>query len=335
MGGRRRAGWRAGRRSGWDALSGMVLSSQRARRGVHGAGKGKACLRIIKGVEEGKASAGRRRSARHVRFDFTGVGNVTCPAWLGVAWARGEENNMKAFWRTAWLASVIVACTTGCLQAAVCIPSLTNHRPLSPGAQLKGVTFDDVSNVSGELDLLANLPHMPIARIYFGPSAGASSYTIPIKTFFPKSYIMGEIADSSDMANFTLSSIGSWTNSLINTLGLCVDIWEVGNEINGDWLLNSGNNAAPTMAKMEAVYDAVTNPTNPTARSQLTALTFFYEGEPSNLNNCIATANGGNDMFTWIKTNFQTTPTAETEKIRKGLNYVLARIMQHRLADVV
>jgi hypothetical protein len=208
--------------------------------------------------------------------------------------------------------------------ATTCTPSLTNHRPLASGSQLYGVTFDDVSNVSGELDLLANLPHMPSTRIYFDPNnGGASTYLTPSTTFYPKSYIVGEVADSSAMPNFTTSSIGSWANSLISTLGPCVDVWEVGNEINGDWLLRSGTDAAPTMAKMETVYDAVTNPNNLTARSKLTALTFFYEGEPNDPNNCIATSNGGNDMFTWIKTNFQTSPTAETEKIRKGLNYVL------------
>jgi hypothetical protein len=84
---------------------------------------------------------------------------------------------VRSFIRAAalGLASVIVACTPSFLQAAACIPSLTNHRPLALGAQLKGVTFDNVSNVSGELDLLTNLPNMPIARIYFDPSAGAST----------------------------------------------------------------------------------------------------------------------------------------------------------------
>ena len=203
-----------------------------------------------------------------------------------------------------------------------CIPSSAN-RPLAQGSQLYGVTFDDVSNVSGELDFLVNLPHMPTTRIYFDPTVSASTYATPIKTFYPNSYIVGEVADSSDMMNFTIGSIGSWANSLINTLGPCVDVWEVGNEINGDWLLNNANTATATMNKMEAVYDAVTNPTNLTSRSQLTALTFFYEGEPSDPNNCIATDNGGNDMFTWINTNFLANPTVETEKIRNGLNYVL------------
>jgi hypothetical protein len=102
--------------------------------------------------------------------------------------------------------------------------------------------------------------------------------------------------------------------------GPCVDIWEVGNEVNGNWLLNNATSAAPTMAKIKAMYNAVAYSTNPNLRSKYTALTFFYEGEPSDPTNGIATNNGGNDMFTWIQTNFITNKTAETEAIRTDLN---------------
>ncbi|HEY7299117.1 MAG TPA: hypothetical protein VH684_14525 [Xanthobacteraceae bacterium] len=208
---------------------------------------------------------------------------------------------------------------------AACTASSTN-RPLAPGSQLYGVTLDDVSNTQGELDALVNLPHMPIARIYFDPTVNPSSYVKAIQTFYPKSYIMGEVADSSDMKNFTTSSITSQTNNLIIALGPCVDVWEIGNEVNGNWLLSRGSHASDasaTMAKIEAVYNAVMDPANPTARSKLTALTFFYEGEPSDPNNCISTGNGGNDMFTWISKNFLASPTATTEAIRTTVNYVL------------
>jgi hypothetical protein len=98
---------------------------------------------------------------------------------------------------------------------------------LVPGSQLYGVTLDDVSNTQAELDALANLPHMPIARIYSDPTVSPSSYLRPIQTFYPKSYIMGEVADSSDMITFTTTSITGQTNKLINALGPCVDVWEI------------------------------------------------------------------------------------------------------------
>jgi hypothetical protein len=187
---------------------------------------------------------------------------------------------------------------------------------LKSGQQLYGATLDDVSNV------LTNLPHMPTTRIYFDPTVPVSSYARPIETFYPISYIMGEMADSSDMPNFTVNSITTQANNLVSTLGQCVDIWEVGNEVNGNWLLNNAMSPALTMAKIEAMYNAVAYSTHPLV-SKATALTFFYEGEPGDSNNCIATDNGGNDMFTWIQTNFLTSPTSETEAIRTGVKYVL------------
>ena len=104
-------------------------------------------------------------------------------------------------------------------------------------------------------------------------------------------------------------------------LGSAVDIWEVGNEVNGNWLSNKSN-GADVMPKIEAMYSIVT------AQGGRTALTFFYEGEPSDPNNCIATDHGGNDMFTWITTNFSLNlPVSQrpvaTEAIRTGVNYVL------------
>jgi hypothetical protein len=104
-------------------------------------------------------------------------------------------------------------------------------------------------------------------------------------------------------------------------LGGLVNIWEVGNEVNGNWLSNESN-GADVMPKIEAMYDAVA------AQGGVTAITFFYEGEPSDPNNCIASDHGGNDMFTWITNNFQLNlPAAQrpaaTEQIRLNLNYAL------------
>jgi hypothetical protein len=67
----------------------------------------------------------------------------------------------------------------------------------------------------------------------------------------------------------TISAVQSWTTSYVNTLGSLVDIWEIGNEINGNWL---GSNA---FGKMAAMYDIVAG------KGGRTALTFFYEGETS------------------------------------------------------
>lgn len=175
-------------------------------------------------------------------------------------------------------------------------------------APIYGVTFDDVSSVAAKVTALSNLVKVPTVRVVFDKGTGASNYKTPIQRFRPEAYIMGELIDSSYMRGYTLSGVQAWTNSYVNTLGSLVDIWEIGNEVNGNWL---GTNV---MAKIEAMYDIVS------AQGGRTALTFFYEGESTEPNNCIDSQGG---MFPWIQKNFLNSPTAETEKIRLGVNYVL------------
>lgn len=54
--------------------------------------------------------------------------------------------------------------------------------------------------------------------------------TVAIKKF---SYVMGEIVDSFYMKCYTVPEYLNRTKDYVDTLGGVVDIWEVGNEING------------------------------------------------------------------------------------------------------
>jgi hypothetical protein len=184
-----------------------------------------------------------------------------------------------------------------------------------------GVTLDDVSNVSAKLYALQHLVRMPTARIVLDTGEPASYYLPPLQTLRTAAYIMGELVDSSYMTSYTTSSIQTWTENYTQTLSAVVDIWEVGNEVNGNWL-STERNGADVLRKIETMYDIVA------ANGAATAITFFYEGEPADNNNCIATDHGGNDMFTWINDRFSMNlPPAqrpvETEKIRVNLNYAL------------
>jgi hypothetical protein len=107
-----------------------------------------------------------------------------------------------------------------------------------------GVTLDDVSNPSSTITSLSRLVRLPTARIVFDTGETPSYYAQPIQHFRPISYIMGELIDSSYMKHYkTVSAVQSWTNSYVNTLGSQVDIWEIGNEINGNWLSRQSNGA--------------------------------------------------------------------------------------------
>jgi hypothetical protein len=133
----------------------------------------------------------------------------------------------------------------------------------------------------------------PTVRIVFDVGVRPTYYLKPIQQFRNVAYIMGELVDSSYMRKYTVSQITAWAQSYTKVLGNLVDIWEIGNEVNENWL---GPNI---LANIEAMYDVVPS------QGGATALTFFYEGEPSDRNNCIAADHGGNDMFTWIRQQFQ------------------------------
>lgn len=195
-------------------------------------------------------------------------------------------------------------------------PRATSTTPRAIPSPVYGVTLDDVSHVSEAVSSLQQLVHMPTARIFFDAGEPPSYYAGPIQQLRGVSYIMGQIADSSDMSQYTVSSYRRRAQQYVAALGNAVDLWEVGNEVNGHWL------GFDTMSKIVAAYDVVVAAHGPTA------ITFFYEGEPSDPNNCISTENGGNDMFTWITTNFHlnlppSQRPPETEKMRLGVNYIL------------
>jgi hypothetical protein len=147
----------------------------------------------------------------------------------------------------------------------------------------------------------------------FGQSA--ASYLSAIRSFHPHTYIMGLLADATDLPEYTTATAGTHASEFASGLGNLIDIWEIGNEVNGGWL------GTGVMAKIEAQFDAIFS------AGGITALTFIYEGEPSG-QNCIDSTNEGLDMFTWINQRFQLNlpanqRSAESEKMRTNLNYVL------------
>ena len=191
-------------------------------------------------------------------------------------------------------------------------PPTTMGRPIP--SPIYGATFDNVDNaiMPGEISTLKSMNHFPTVRVVFDQSETPTYYAPQINQLHPYTYIMGQIADSSDMKNFTVASYQTRAQSYVQGLGNTVDVWEVGNEINGGWL---GTN---TEDKVQAAYDVVS------AQGGATAITFFWEGTAAD--NCWDSPS--NEMFTWITNMFQlnlspSQRNPDREKLRLGLNYAL------------
>jgi hypothetical protein len=161
-----------------------------------------------------------------------------------------------------------------------------------------GVTTDSISNVSAIVASLNSIKVVPTTRIVFDENVPAADYrdaTVKIRNV---SYVMGEILDSFYVKTYTVQDYLKRTSEYLSELGDVVDIWEVGNEINGEWL---GNNQ-DVVAKMTGAYDLVK------AQGKTAELTLYYNQD--------CWSRPQNEMFTWANNNIP-------QRMKQGLDYVL------------
>jgi hypothetical protein len=166
-------------------------------------------------------------------------------------------------------------------------------------APLFGVTVNQVSDLSQILASSRRLSHRPTTRIYFNVMRPPSYYANAVRVLHPDSYLMGELLDSSEETGISTSAFAARTKAYLRAFGAKIDIWEIGNEVNGNWL-----GSYPTVsAKLTEAYRAVA------ARHLRTALTLYYNA---------GCGDGSQEL----------SPIAFTRKyvpanVREGLNYVL------------
>ncbi|WP_394821517.1 hypothetical protein [Pendulispora albinea] len=164
--------------------------------------------------------------------------------------------------------------------------------------RLYGVTVDDVSGISAITDSLARLAHKPTTRIVFDERVPATQYVSAAAAIHRVSHVMGEILDSYYVKDYTTEEYASRTREYLATLGDQVDIWEIGNEINGEWVGDG-----PTVrTKMKSAYDIVKG------KGKTAALTLYYnEG---------CWERDDHEMFHWASANVPA-------DMKQGLDYVL------------
>lgn len=164
-------------------------------------------------------------------------------------------------------------------------------------APLYGVTIDAVDNVPAVVDALSHLSRTPTVRVVFDEGMDAPHYVGPVVAIRDVAYVMGELADSSTLKQYTAPQLRQRAAAYLHTLGSNVDVWEIGNEINGEWTGTTRDVVDKTMA----VYEVIK------AGGGRTALTLYYnEGcaeQPSRA------------MFDWVQHNLP-------PRLRGGLDYV-------------
>jgi hypothetical protein len=188
-------------------------------------------------------------------------------------------------------------------------PSAPVRRALP--AELRGITYDDISSTCGatpwQLETERRLSR-PTVRVVFDRVA-PRCYAGAVRQLDRYGYTMGELIDSSAMKRYSIAQVRSRVAAYLRALGGSVDLWEIGNEVNGEWLSavrcpgdeECAAQAHDVIAKVTAMYAAVH------AAGYRTALTLYYQPPK--------TATRGYEMLTWERAYV---PAA----LHAGLDYV-------------
>jgi len=187
----------------------------------------------------------------------------------------------------------LLAFLTFCAATLIGSPAFADAVP-SP---VHGVTIDSVGNLNAIVESLRRLGRKPTTRIVFDEFVPATDYSRAATRIHQVSYVMGELLDSFYVKQYSVADYRARAVEYLGTLGNNVDIWEVGNEINGEWV----GNTPEVVAKMRAAYDEVK------ARGKVAALTLYYNED--------CWEKPANEMFTWTRNNVPA-------YMKQGLDYV-------------
>ncbi|MGO8871921.1 MAG: hypothetical protein ACLQPH_11080 [Acidimicrobiales bacterium] len=190
---------------------------------------------------------------------------------------------------------------TGVMVAGLVVgcPSVGASPPVAP---IYGVTIDHISHIAATVAAEQSLPERPNTRVYFEVSEPAAYYQYAVARLHSVSSVMGELLDSSDATSITPAAYEARVQSYLATLGTSVDIWEIGNEVNGNWTGPYTNGATD----IEEAYEAVS------AAGSVSALTLYAnEYGPDNCGD-------GTAELTPVQYSEQYVPPS----VRDGISYV-------------
>ena len=110
----------------------------------------------------------------------------------------------------------------------------------------------------------------PTVRIVFDENMPPEEYKEPVKSLKEVANTMGEILDSYYVKTYSVKAYISRTKKYVKAFKNDVDIWEIGNEVNGDWLDRNKNTSKNVVDKINGAFKVVK------AAKCKAAITFYY-----------------------------------------------------------
>ncbi len=175
--------------------------------------------------------------------------------------------------------------------------------------KMYGVTIDNITDIDEITESLRQLSVKPTSRIVFDGQKPAPYYNEAVLKIHDVSFIMGEILDSYWFKDFSTSQYKDRVREYLDAFGTKVDIWEIANEINGEWLGNTDK----VVEKMTDAFRIVNG------EGKITAITLYYNSE------CYKEPE--NEMFRWVIENIP-------QYMKDSLNHVFVSYYEDDCNDI-
>lgn len=130
--------------------------------------------------------------------------------------------------------------------------STASGRPVAE--PLRGLTIETLADPEASFAAISAHGRAPTVRLVFQQGEPPSTYRTFVTRLRPRAFIVGELIDSDAMATTTVAQVRQRASDYWAALGSDVDLWEIGNELNGEWV---GAGPAEINAKLDAAYDVI------------------------------------------------------------------------------
>jgi hypothetical protein len=159
-----------------------------------------------------------------------------------------------------------------------------NFSSYSQPEKIHGVTIDAINGLNNIVSSLSHHSKRMTTRIVFDEWQPASGYVTAVNRIDSVSDVMGEILDSYYMNQYSISQFNDRVIEYVPLLDK-VDIWEIGNEVNGEWLGHKDS----VLAKITFAFNYVEK------RDKVSAITLYYNHD--------CWERPENEMFRWVNEN--------------------------------
>ena len=205
---------------------------------------------------------------------------------------------------------------------------VTIDNPWSPSAALLR-SLDGLVDARGRRPMTRIVFDEGIDRVFRTGGSTADAYVAPVTAIGAHARIMGELLDSYYMPTYDVAQLRARACEYRATLGHLVDVWEIGNEVNGEWLLRSGAPDTDVVDQIVAVAQvfeagpagfATQCPgftVRPDERPFEISMTAYGNG-PTTGSSCWQRSS--HQMETWLATNFGA--GGRGAAVREGIDYL-------------